>query len=73
MTSIMTDVRQLIEDASTTDPALGLRAALVLRRIADEIEQAHVERARAIGWSWQEIGDALGITRQAAHKKYRRR
>ena len=26
--------------------------------------------ARAKGWSWQQIGDALGITRQSVHTKY---
>jgi len=22
------------------------------------------------GWSWQQIGDALGVTRQSVHTKY---
>ena len=29
-----------------------------------------VERARGLGWSWQQIADALGVTKQAVHKKY---
>jgi hypothetical protein len=29
-----------------------------------------VAGARRQGWSWQQIGDALGITRQSVHAKY---
>jgi biotin operon repressor len=29
-----------------------------------------VEHARAQGWSWQQIADALGVSRQAVHKKH---
>jgi biotin operon repressor len=43
-----------------------------LRRLADRIESEQVTAARRSGWSWQEIGDALGVSRQAVHKKYRR-
>ena len=31
-----------------------------------------LEAARAHGWTWQQIGDALGVSRQAAHKKHGR-
>jgi biotin operon repressor len=27
---------------------------------------------RGHGWSWQQIGDALGMTRQSIHTKYGR-
>ena len=52
------------------DPAQGLRAALALRRIAERVEARQVAVARSQGWSWQQIGDALGITRQSVHAKY---
>ena len=52
------------------DPALGLRAALALQRLAERVEADQVGVARAQGWSWQQIGDALGVTRQSAHLKY---
>jgi hypothetical protein len=58
--------------ASDVDPATGLRAVAALRRMTDELERQQVVRARAAGWSWQQIGDALGISRQAVHKKHRR-
>lgn len=53
-------------------PVDGLRAVVVLRRLADQIEADQVVAARQLGWTWEEIGDALGVSRQAVHKKYRR-
>lgn len=53
-----------------TDPETGLRAAVALRRLAEQVEATHVGVARAGGWSWEQIGDALGISRQAAHTKH---
>lgn len=58
--------------ASSEDPAIGLRAVVALRRLTERLEAIQVTAARRAGWTWQQIGDALGITRQAAHKKYRR-
>ena len=59
--------------AAADHPREGLRAVRSLRELADRLEALQVERARDLGWSWQEIADALGVTRQAAHKKYGRR
>jgi DNA-directed RNA polymerase specialized sigma24 family protein len=56
--------------AEGKDPATGLAAVAALRRLAEELEALHVDRARAAGWSWQEIADALGVTRQTVHKKH---
>jgi hypothetical protein len=52
------------------DPAVGLRAAGTLRRLAEQVEAAYVKRAREQGWSWEAIGDALGVSRQSVHTKY---
>jgi biotin operon repressor len=49
---------------------VGLRAVLALRRLAERVEANQVALARRQGWSWQQIGDALGITRQSVHQKY---
>jgi hypothetical protein len=54
-------------------PADGLAAASALRAMADRLEDAEVERAMREGWSWSQVADALGVTRQAVHKKHLRR
>jgi DNA-directed RNA polymerase specialized sigma24 family protein len=66
------DLTTAARAASDVDPATGLRAVAALRRLTDELERQQVRRARAAGWSWQQIGDALGISRQAVHKKHRK-
>ena len=55
------------------DPAVGLRAVGALHRLAEQVEASNVKLARDHGWSWEQIGDALGISRQSAHAKYGRR
>jgi hypothetical protein len=66
------DLRELPAAAETEDPAVGLRAVIALRRLADQLETRHVRAARRAGWSWEQIGDALGVSRQAVHKKHGR-
>lgn len=66
----MTDAKDLAESAASADPSTGLRAALALRRLADSLERLQVANARRQGWAWQEIADALEVSRQAVHKKY---
>ena len=55
------------------DPADALAAVGALRRLADRVEDGAVERAVADGWSWAQVAEALGVTRQAVHKKHARR
>ncbi len=64
------DIDDLGVDLSSDDPAIGLRASLALHRLAERVEAKYVAAARESGWSWQQIGDALGITRQSVHTKY---
>ncbi|MBV8303990.1 MAG: hypothetical protein JOZ04_07250 [Acidimicrobiia bacterium] len=52
------------------DPGSGLRASVALHRLGERVETDQVRAARTAGWSWQQIGDALGITRQSVHAKY---
>ena len=68
----MTTESDLATEASAADPKVGLRAVRALRRLLEELERTQVGRARREGWSWAEIGEALGVSRQAVHKKYRR-
>lgn len=57
----------------TDDPADSLAAVGALRRLADRVEDAAVERAVGEGWSFAQIAEALGVTRQAVQKKHSRR
>ncbi len=66
----MSDATELAEAASGPDVRVGLRAALALRKLAETLEALQVANARRQGWSWQEIADALAVSKQAVHKKY---
>jgi hypothetical protein len=66
----MSEGTQLADEASSTDPAVGLRAVRALRELAERLEAGHVAKAREQGWSWQEIAACIGVSRQAVHKKY---
>jgi len=64
------DVEDLHLSLSSDDPAVGLRSSLALHRLAERVEANQVAAAREKGWSCQQIGDALGVTRQSVHTKY---
>ncbi|TCO59573.1 helix-turn-helix domain-containing protein [Actinocrispum wychmicini] len=64
------DTDELTQRIRSTDPAVGLRAVGALHRLAEQVEAAAVARARQQGWSWEQIGDALGVSRQSVHAKY---
>lgn len=49
----------------------ALRTLTELRSEAEELAKAHVERALASGHSFADVARALGISRQAAHRRYR--
>ncbi|RJL35993.1 hypothetical protein [Bailinhaonella thermotolerans] len=55
------------------DPADALAAVVALRRLAERLEDAAVEQAMRAGWSWPDVAEALGVTRQAVHKKHAKR
>ncbi len=61
------------EEAIPRDPAEGFAAVLALRRLADRLEAGQVERAVREGWSYSDIAAALGVSRQAVHKKHAKR
>lgn len=66
----MSDEVRLAQEASSRDPAIGLRAVRALRELAERLEALQVGSARDRGWSWQEIAACLGVSKQAVHKKY---
>jgi hypothetical protein len=69
-----TEVETLARRATRTlDPEAGLRALTALRARLDELEMLQVSNAVESGLSWSDIARSLGISRQAAHKRYSRR
>lgn len=54
------------------EPLPELRRLAEVRREIARAEEAQVRRARNAGYSWQAIAGALGVTKQAAHKKFGR-
>lgn len=55
------------------DPAAAIAAVIALRRLADRLEREAVDHAIEQRWTWAQIAQALGVTRQAAHKRHARR
>lgn len=51
------------------DPEAVLASVVALRRLADQLEQQAVAEALKRGWSWSQIAMALGVSKQAAHKR----
>jgi DNA-directed RNA polymerase specialized sigma24 family protein len=60
-------VLEIAEGAASSDPDTGLRAVAAL------LEVLQVQTARELGWSWQDIAERLGVTKQTVHRKYGRR
>jgi hypothetical protein len=72
------DLQQLIDtvrhDAGSDDELAQLRQAALfvgdLEDVGDSLLGHYVDRCRRAGRSWSEISGVLGVTRQAAHKRY---
>jgi hypothetical protein len=69
----MTQATELADATASRDPAIGLAAVAALRELLESLEALQVANARERGWSWQQIAGALGVSRQAVHKKHGRR
>lgn len=71
-------LQELIEivraDAASDDPLAELGQAAQIAKDIEEVNDAllghFVDRCRRSGRSWSEISAVLGVTRQAAHKRY---
>jgi len=63
----MPDIQPL---PSPDEPAEALAAVVALRLMANKLEKKAVMAALEQGWTWAQIAEALGVTRQAAHKRH---
>jgi CRP-like cAMP-binding protein len=68
----MQSTLEIAEGAASNDPDVGLRAVAALRELTERLEILQVENARKLGWSWQDIAQRLGVTKQTVHRKYGR-
>ncbi len=72
MLTTMESTLEIAEGAASSDPDTGLRAVAALRELTERLEILQVENARNLGWSWQDIAERLGVTKQTVHRKYSR-
>lgn len=61
---------ELVMHAEDEDPLRALAATAQLHKEVGRAEAVAVRRARARGASWAQIAAALGVSRQAVHRKY---
>jgi DNA-directed RNA polymerase specialized sigma24 family protein len=66
----MTEATELAAAAGSADPREGLQAVRALRTLLERLEAIQVAHARQQGWSWQQIAEALGVSKQAVHQKH---
>ena len=70
MLTNMTLAVDFAQQSGSRDPAVGLRGVAAMRRLLEKLELLQVSSARRAGWSWQEIADALGVSKQTVHRKH---
>ncbi len=73
MLTDMEPVLDIAAGATSNDPDVGLRSVAALRALTERLEILQVQSARELGWSWQDIAERLGVTKQTVHRKYGRR
>lgn len=63
-------LQELLRLSAGPEPLESLRAAAELRRGVERMEAVLVRRARVAGASWAQVAESLGVSKQAAHRKY---
>lgn len=66
----MADTTAVTSAANSNDPSVGLKAVRSLRVLVERLETLQVANARDQGWTWEQIAQLLGVSRQAVHKKH---
>jgi hypothetical protein len=65
-------VARLATLAGSESPATGLQALRALRYHTDRLELYSVAYARSLRWSWRDISESLGVSKQVLHRRYAR-
>ena len=65
------DLQTLITQAGGEEPLATLAALAAARRQLEGLEALQVRKARLRASSWAAIAEAMGISRQAAHQRFR--
>lgn len=64
----------MLKAAADQDPEGIAQVEAILRNALENgMVEATNEARRRNGWSWAQIGRALGVTSQAAHKRFARK
>ena len=66
----MADTAEVASAAGSRDPEVGLSAVRSLRTLVERLETLQVQNARDQGWTYEQIAQRLGVSRQAVHKKH---
>jgi predicted transcriptional regulator len=64
------EANNVVTESASDDPEIGLRGVASLRALLESVEELQVRQARELGWSWQQIAELLGVSKQAVHQKY---
>jgi DNA-directed RNA polymerase specialized sigma24 family protein len=65
-------VEELRDHAARGEPLNVLRGVATRKAELEAIERNAMQEARGAGATFQEIGEALGVSRQAVHSKLKR-